>query len=69
MIEQLEEEAPSARKMLERIPDDKLDWKPHEKSMTMAGLGGLVADMFGWFELWWARRNWISPKTTVTRTK
>ena len=50
MIEQLEEEAPSARKMLERIPDDKLDWKPHEKSMTFGQLGGLVADMFGWFE-------------------
>ena len=49
IAEQLKEEAPASRKMLERIPDDKLDWKPHEKSMTMEKLAGLVADMFGWF--------------------
>lgn len=49
IAEQLKDEAPAARKMLERIPDDKLDWKPHEKSMTMGQLSGLVADMFGWF--------------------
>lgn len=35
--------------MLERVPDDKLAWKPHEKSMSMGQLAGLVADMFGWF--------------------
>lgn len=49
IAEQLKEEAPASRKMLERIPDDKLDWKPHEKSMSMGQLAGLVADMFGWF--------------------
>jgi len=49
IAEQLKEEAPATRKMLERIPDDKLDWKPHEKSMTLGRLSGLCADMFGWF--------------------
>jgi uncharacterized damage-inducible protein DinB len=49
IAEQLQEEAPSARQMLERVPDDKLDWKPHEKSMPLGRLAGLVADMFGWF--------------------
>ena len=49
IAEQLKEEAPATRKMLERIPDDKLAWKPHEKSMTMGQLAGLCADMFGWF--------------------
>ena len=51
IAEQLNEEAPATRKMLERIPDDKLDWKPHEKSMTLGRLSGLSADMFGWFLL------------------
>ena len=49
IAEQLKEEAPATRKMLERVPDDKLDWKPHEKSMTLGRLSGLCADMFGWF--------------------
>lgn len=49
IAEQLKEEAVSSRKMLERVPEDKLDWKPHEKSMSLGRLSGLVADMFGWF--------------------
>ena len=48
-VEEVKQESISARKMLERIPADAFDWKPHEKSMTMKGLAGLVADMFGWF--------------------
>lgn len=50
IVEQLKEESQSSRKMLERIPGSVLDWKPHEKSMSMGQLAWLVADMFGWFE-------------------
>jgi hypothetical protein len=32
LLKELENEAQTTRKMLERIPDDKYDWKPHEKS-------------------------------------
>jgi uncharacterized damage-inducible protein DinB len=46
----LENESRSGREMLERIPAEKFDWKPHEKSMTMKRLAGLVADMYGWFQ-------------------
>jgi uncharacterized damage-inducible protein DinB len=49
-IEEIEQESKSARAMLERIPPETFDWKPHEKSMTMKRLAVLVADMFGWFE-------------------
>jgi len=49
IADQVNEESASAKKMLERVPDDKLDWKPHPKSMPMGQLAGLVADMFGWF--------------------
>jgi len=50
LIKELNEESVSTRKMLERIPAETFDWKPHEKSMTMKRLAGLVADMFGWFQ-------------------
>lgn len=46
----LENESRSGREMLERIPAEKFDWQPHEKSMTMKRLAGLVADMYGWFQ-------------------
>lgn len=49
-IGEIEQESKSARAMLERIPPETFDWKPHEKSMTMKRLAVLVADMFGWFE-------------------
>src|SRR5215204_3002465 len=48
LIAEIEQEAISARKCLERIPADKFAWKPHEKSMTFGRLASHVAEMFGW---------------------
>ncbi|HEV8590495.1 MAG TPA: DinB family protein [Pyrinomonadaceae bacterium] len=47
-LKEVEQESIATRKMLERIPAETFDWKPHEKSMTMKRLAGLTADMFGW---------------------
>lgn len=47
-IGELKQEAISTRKSFERIPEDKFDFKPHEKSMTMIQLASHVAEMFGW---------------------
>ena len=41
-------EMANTRKMLERVPDETLDFKPHEKSMSMGRLAGHVAEMAGW---------------------
>ena len=49
-VKEIEQESVASRAMLERIPPETFDWKPHEKSMTMKRLAGLVADMFGWFQ-------------------
>lgn len=49
-VAEVQQEAVPTRKMLERIPPDTFDWKPHEKSMSMQQLSVLVADMFGWLE-------------------
>ena len=48
-IGELQHEAATTRKVLERIPTETFDWKPHEKSMSMRQLAGHVADMFGWY--------------------
>jgi uncharacterized damage-inducible protein DinB len=41
-------EAISTRKMLERVPDDKLGWAPHEKSMTLGRLASHIAELPAW---------------------
>lgn len=50
-LEQLEVEAKSTRKALERVPEGKNDWKPHEKSMPLGYLAALVAKMPGWIAM------------------
>lgn len=45
---QFEAEMALTRKALERVPFDKADWAPHEKSMTMSRLAGHIAEMPGW---------------------
>jgi len=48
LIAELENEGATTRKVLERIPADKFDYKPHDKSMTMGQLASHVAEMHGW---------------------
>ena len=32
ILQELEQEARTTRRVLERVPDDQLDWRPHDKS-------------------------------------
>ena len=48
LLESVKEEMPFTRKMLERVPGDKLMWKPHEKSMTLGRLASHIAEMAEW---------------------
>ncbi len=45
IIAELRHETATTRRMLERAPDDKLTWKPHEKSMTLGRLIRHLADL------------------------
>jgi uncharacterized damage-inducible protein DinB len=45
---QLEREADRCRRALERVPEGRNDWKPHEKSMPLGYLATLVAMMPSW---------------------
>jgi uncharacterized damage-inducible protein DinB len=48
---QLEREVAVSRRVLERVPDGRRDWKPHEKSMPFGYLSTLVASMPSWIGL------------------
>jgi uncharacterized damage-inducible protein DinB len=47
-IAELEQEAATTKKILERVPLDKPDWKPHEKSMSLGRLATHVAELPNW---------------------
>jgi uncharacterized damage-inducible protein DinB len=51
LLAELDTEFPTTRKVLERVPDGRFDWKPHEKSMSLGRLAGLVANMPGWISM------------------
>lgn len=42
---EISREAATTRRMLERVPQDRLGWKPHEKSMTLGRLAGHIAEL------------------------
>lgn len=46
----LDVEFAATRKLLERFPDAHADWRPHERSMTLATLAGHVAELPGFGE-------------------
>jgi uncharacterized damage-inducible protein DinB len=47
MLQELEEEARTTRRVLERVPDDQLQWRPHEKARTLGELAMHVATVPG----------------------
>ena len=48
MWAEMEHEAAITRRFLERVPLDQVDWKPHEKSMTLGELTFHLADIPSW---------------------
>lgn len=51
LLAEFQMEAKITRNMLERIPDDKFDYKPHDKSFSMGKLAGHIAEIPGWVEV------------------
>ena len=51
LLKELEQEALTTRKMLSIIPDDKYDWRPHPKSMTIRSLATHIAELPTWVTL------------------
>ena len=51
LIPEWENEIKITRRMLERVPFEKGDWKPHEKSFTLGRLATHVAEIPGWLSM------------------
>ncbi|MEW6733759.1 MAG: DinB family protein [Acidobacteriota bacterium] len=45
LLDELRQEAATTRRVLERVPADKLTWKPHSKSMSLGQLALHVANI------------------------
>lgn len=50
-LKELIAESAITRKMLERIPADKLDWSPHVKSMSVRQLATHIAELPDWISM------------------
>jgi len=48
ILRQFEQEAPTTRRVLERVPLEKGDWQPHPKSMALGRLASWLAGAPGW---------------------
>ncbi|MGH9728331.1 MAG: DinB family protein [Candidatus Acidiferrales bacterium] len=48
ILPEFDHEVANTRKVLERVPEGKPDYKPHEKSMAMGRLAGHLAELPGW---------------------
>jgi uncharacterized damage-inducible protein DinB len=48
LLPEFDMECATTRRVLERVPDDRIEWKPHPKSFPMGHLAQLVAGIPGW---------------------
>jgi uncharacterized damage-inducible protein DinB len=51
MLPEFDQEMQNTRKTLERVPEDKWNWKPHDKSGAVGWLAGHVATLPGWLAM------------------
>jgi uncharacterized damage-inducible protein DinB len=51
MLGEFDQEMQNTRKVLERCPDEKWNWKPHDKSGTVGWLATHVATMVSWLPM------------------
>jgi len=48
LLAEFDHEMGTTRRLLERVPDVQLNWKPHEKSMTLGGLATHLSNLPNW---------------------
>lgn len=50
LLPEFDHEMANTRKSLERIPEGKFDWRPHQKSMTLGGLATHLSTINHWLD-------------------
>ena len=48
LLPEFDREMSTTRRLLERVPDDKLAWKPHDKSMSLGDLATHLSNLPSW---------------------
>jgi uncharacterized damage-inducible protein DinB len=62
ILGEFEHEMANTRKVLERIPEDKIDWQPHPKSHTIGWNANHLAEIPGWVTGVLTQSSWeIAP--------
>ncbi len=51
LLDELEREANTTKKLLEKVSTEHLDWKPHEKSYKMGALAGHISEIPSWLDI------------------
>lgn len=51
LLPEFDHEVSLTRKLLERLPDDRLAWKPHARSMSLGGLATHLSNLLWWGEM------------------
>ena len=63
LLPEFDAEMATTRPVLERVPDDRIQWKPHEKAFPMGHLAQLVAMIPGWTSFVLTKNEFdIAPK-------
>ena len=50
LLPEVEQEMATTRRVLERVPDARLAWKPHDTSWSMGDLASHIVNMIKWTE-------------------
>lgn len=62
LLPEFDQEMASTRKVLERVPEDKLDWQAHPKSRTIGWNANHLVEIAGWTEGILTQSEWdIAP--------
>jgi uncharacterized damage-inducible protein DinB len=48
LLPEVDQEMATTRRVLERVPDERLGWKPHDKSWSMGELASHIVNMIKW---------------------
>jgi uncharacterized damage-inducible protein DinB len=51
LLPEFDQEMSTTRRVLERVPDDKLAWKPHDRSWSMGMLASHIANLVKWTDV------------------
>jgi uncharacterized damage-inducible protein DinB len=69
LLPEFDYEMASTRKTLERVPDEKFTWKPHDKSFPMGGLATHLANLPSWGTLTLSSDSFdLAPEGKPVRT-